>query len=225
MHFLYVDESGDVGSKPSSSRHFILCGILVHHADWRKAYAATTEMRCRLHAQFGLHPLTELHASEFLGRDDRHLSLARNVRYRCALHVLGFISRNAFLMPLRTTFAKATSDMSPREEAWRCLLQQACELLTATPPENCPAHGMIVICDDHRSAPRRGLLEKMPPEVRASIIEQPFGMDSRDTQFLQLADLLAYLTKQANAPAKTFSDAHSRRILRRSEQVFLRRPA
>jgi hypothetical protein len=98
MHFLYVDESGDAGSKAGSSCHFILGGLLLHHTDWREAKTSTLAMRIRLQEQF--------------------------------------------------------------------------------------------------------------------------GMDSCDTQFLQLADLLAYLTKQELNPGKAFSDGHSRRILKRLRRLF-----
>ena len=62
MHFLYVDESGDVGSKQGSSSHFILCGILVHHADWHRVRKETRHMRSRLCANFGFPEAAELHA-------------------------------------------------------------------------------------------------------------------------------------------------------------------
>ena len=70
MHFLYVDESGDTGAKPGSSSHFILCGLLIHHASWHHARQATKAMRQRLEDQFGFPQQAELHASEFLGRND-----------------------------------------------------------------------------------------------------------------------------------------------------------
>jgi hypothetical protein len=94
------------------------------------------------------------------------------------------------------------------------------EILGRSPAEGCQAEGLIVVCDDHRAAPRRDLLNSLGPEIIEGIIEQPFGMDSCDTQFLQLADLLAYLTKQELNPGKAFSDGHSRRILQRLRRLF-----
>lgn len=220
MHFLYVDESGDAGSKAGSSCHFILCGLLLHHTDWRDAKTATHAMRKRLQEQFGFPLPAELHASEFLGRNDRHLNLPRNLRFKCALHALGFLLHNPKFRPLRAIIDKSGLRTETRQLAWQSLLQQARRSSAVRPPEGCQAEGLIVVCDDHRAAPRRDLLNSLGAEIIEGIIEQPFGMNSCDTQFLQLADLLAYLTKQELNPGKAFSDGHSRRILKRLRRLF-----
>jgi hypothetical protein len=33
MHLLYVDESGDTGRHNPQNHTFVLCGLMVHHAD------------------------------------------------------------------------------------------------------------------------------------------------------------------------------------------------
>jgi hypothetical protein len=68
---------------------------------------------------------------------------------------------------------------------------------------------------------RQRLLDGLPSEIRDGIIDQPFGLDSQDSQFLQLADLLAYLSKQEENPSRSFRDAHSRRILERLRRLFI----
>ncbi len=45
MHLLYVDESGDTGRNNPVNHTFVLCGLLVHHADWHVAQGALEEMR------------------------------------------------------------------------------------------------------------------------------------------------------------------------------------
>jgi hypothetical protein len=45
MHLLYVDESGDTGRNNPENHTFVLCGLLVHHADWHVAQEAFKAMR------------------------------------------------------------------------------------------------------------------------------------------------------------------------------------
>jgi hypothetical protein len=224
MHFLYVDESGDTGAKPGSSSHFILCGLLIHHAYWQQARLATLAMRQRLEDQFGFPKLAELHASEFLGRNDRHLSMARNQRMKCALHAVGFLRNRSDMIALRVIIDKRIASSDSYADAWKELLETARAKIETAEPNSCTSKGIIVICDDHRTAPRRFLLQSLGPEMLALIVDQPFGMDSRDSQFLQLADLLAYLTKQEFGPSIGFSDNHSRSVIKRGRALFERNP-
>jgi len=220
MHFLYVDESGDSGEKPGASRHFILSALLIHHVDRQEAKVATLGMRQRLLEHFGLPLQSELHASEFLGRNERHLNLPWNLRYRCALHAVGFLLRTATIVPLRVTIEKSPPHADAYGQAWQRLLQRASQHQATESANRCDSSGLIVVCDDHRAAPRHRLLDGLPAELRDGIIDLPFGLDSRDSHFLQLADLLAYLTKQEECPSKAFRDAHSRRIIAKMRRLF-----
>ena len=220
MHFLYVDESGDSGDKPGASRHFILSALLIHHVDRQEAKVATLGMRQRLLEHFGLPLQAELHASEFLGRNERHLNLPWNLRYRCALHAVGFLLRTPTIVPLRVTIEKNPPHADAYGQAWQRLLQRASQHRATGSANRCDSSGLIVVCDDHRAAPRHRLLDGLPAELRDGIIDLPFGLDSRDSHFLQLADLLAYLTKQEECPSKAFRDAHSRRIIAKMRRLF-----
>ena len=88
MHLLYVDESGDTGRHNPENHTFVLCGLMVHHADWHEAQAALGDMRQRLRTNFSLPMEAEIHASELLGRSPHHFKLDRMQRVKIALHVL-----------------------------------------------------------------------------------------------------------------------------------------
>jgi Protein of unknown function (DUF3800) len=220
MHFLYVDESGDSGDKPGASGHFILSALLIHHVDRQEAKVATLGMRQRLQDHFGLPLQAELHASEFLGRNERHLNLPWNLRYRCALHAVGFLLRTPTIVPLRVTIEKSLPPTDAYGQAWKRLLELASQHRATRSAHRCDSSGLIVVGGGHRAAPRHRLLHGLHAELRDDIIDLPFGLDSRDSQFLQLADLLAYLTKQEECPSKAFRDAHSRRIIARMRRLF-----
>jgi hypothetical protein len=52
------------------------------------------------------------------------------------------------------------------------------------------------------------------------LLELPFGRDSADSQLLQMADLLAFLTKQSLEPNANFQRHQGRALLRRAERLY-----
>jgi hypothetical protein len=222
MHFLYVDESGDTGAKPGSSSHFILCGLLIHHASWHHARQATKAMRQRLEDQFGFPQQAELHASEFLSKNGMHFGLPLEIKIKCALHAVGFLRKNNHIRPIRIIADKASHDEDVFRHAWAELLAKATDERAGD--NHCPANGLIVICDDHRTAPKRELVRRLPADVAGTIVDLPFGLDSRDSNFLQLADLSAYLSKQEVAPSATFEGRLGLPLLRRNAELYIQGP-
>ncbi len=51
MYLVYVDESGDVGSKTGSSRYFVLGGFVVHELCWHDTLAGIIDFRKRARAK------------------------------------------------------------------------------------------------------------------------------------------------------------------------------
>ena len=211
MHFLYVDESGDVGSKPGSSSHFILCGILVHHADWHRVRNEGRQMRMRLCSNFGFPEAAELHASELLSRTDRHFNLSRRMRLRCATHVLGFIEARPTIRRFRMVIDKEKAGDDFYLKAWTGLLSKVAVEVEMFRHGHCFSPGLVIVCDDHRTAPRPMMMK---------VVDLPFGLASQDSQMLQLADLLAYLSKQTVAPSGLFVSGADIRLLERCERMF-----
>ena len=106
MHLLYVDESGDTGRNNPENHTFVLCGLLVHHADWHAVQAGFKAMRSRLCENFGLSKHVELHACELLGRSPFHFGLNRAERIKIALHQVEMIRRQKGLVAIRITIKK-----------------------------------------------------------------------------------------------------------------------
>ncbi|MDP4659706.1 MAG: DUF3800 domain-containing protein [Opitutales bacterium] len=222
MHFLYVDESGDVGSKHGSSSHFILCGVLVHHADWHRVRKETRHMRSRLCANFGFPEAAELHASELLSRTDRHFNLSRRMRLRCAAHVLGFIEARPAIRRFRTVIDKDKTGEDCYLKAWMGLLSEVTAEVGLFRHGHCSSPGLVIVCDDHRTAPRPKMMRLVDPLSRLDdlLVDLPFGLASQDSHMLQMADLLAYLSKQTVAPSGLFVAGVEIRLLERCERLF-----
>lgn len=220
MYFLYVDESGDTGSKAGASKHFILCGLLIHHSDWQAVSLDAKAMRQRLTQQFGLPAEAELHASEFLSKNSDQFRLSLTARIRCALHAVGFVRKHPRLQPLRVIIEKElVVPAATYAKAWKELIEAALRHI-ASANQQCPAVGIIIICDDHRTAPKHDLISPILNAHPGAIIDLPFGLDSRDSHLLQLADLSAFLTKQALTPSSTFQDGHALPLIRRNTALF-----
>ena len=220
MHFLYVDESGDTGVKRGSSAHFILCGLLIHHGYWHQARRATMAMRQRLEDKFGFPQQAELHASEFLSKNGMHFGLPLEIKIKCALHAVGFLRKTNHIRPIRIIADKASHDEDVFRHAWAELLAKANDGRAGD--NRCPANGLIVICDDHRTAPASSWLEwvKSELDIGRLLADQPFGRDSKASDFLQACDLLAYLTKQTIEPAGFFRQNKSRWLTKRCDRLF-----
>ena len=220
MYFLYVDESGDTGSKAGASKHFILCGLLIHHSDWQAVSLDAKAMRQRLTQQFGLPAEAELHASEFLSKNSDQFRLSLTARIRCALHAVGFVRKHPRLQPLRVIIEKElVVPDATYAKAWKELIEAALRHI-ASANQQCPAVGIIIICDDHRTAPKHDLISPILNAHPGAIIDLPFGLNSQDSDFLQLADLSAFLTKQALTPSSTFQGGHALPLIRRNTALF-----
>jgi hypothetical protein len=222
MHLLYVDESGDTGRHNPENHTFVLCGLMVHHADWHEAQSTFTAMRQRMRAEFSFPTEAEIHASELLGRSPHHFKLARMQRVKIALHALEVIRTQKTFTLIRVIVDKrhAAEDILPT--AWKSMLRAAKSKIRATRHLACSSHGLVVICDDHRNAPASSWIERVKSELDIGrlLADQPFGRDSKASDFLQACDLIAYLTKQSVEPAGFFRQNKSRWLTKRCDRLF-----
>lgn len=222
MHLLYVDESGDTGRHNPQNHTFVLCGLMVHHADWHEARSDLLEMRHRMEQIFGLPKAAEIHASELLGRSPDRFGLDRTARIKAALHQVEMIRRQGSLFAVRVIVDKRRFPGDILTTAWQQMLSAAKSVVTSSEHARCSSPGIIVICDDHRTSPGSGWLESVQKslDMESILLDQPFGRDSRASDFLQACDMLAYLTKQAAEPAGFFGRNNSRWLLERCERMF-----
>jgi hypothetical protein len=225
MHLIYVDESGDPGAKLGASKHFILCGLLVHHADWHAVNRRMAEMRARLFATHGLPMMAELHASEFLSDSSNHLGLSQRARLQCLLHVLGCIQRQGDLTPICVIVEKGGTN--PLAPAWIELTRLAQVWIDrATPHPSCVSAGLAIVCDDIRPSPGRPWVESVlhaQPLLGELLVDLPFGRESQDSHLLQACDLLSFLTKQSLAPNRFFSSRGGKQLLKRLQGLWNQR--
>ncbi len=91
MHILYVNESGDGGSVPGSSRHLVLCGVAMHEGQWRTLTKQLNEIQVRNFPTAGT--FLEFHASEMRTGARIFRGLPRPARDKAIQEVYQVISR------------------------------------------------------------------------------------------------------------------------------------
>jgi hypothetical protein len=223
MHIAYLDESGDLGSAGSPSQIFILSAILISHERWLEATVFLNHLRSTLQLRHGLRANAEIHAAEFLGGAKLHLGLDVRRRFQCIHLILLAILSSELLGTARVAVAKGNQGGRPLLDLAREALREEIHAdLSARQPSSCGSSGLLVVMDHHGASPYRPIIPSGDPGC-TTLLELPFGRRSEDSQFLQLADLLGFLTKQSIAPNHYFSASHGRRLLRLFAQIY-RRP-
>jgi len=221
MHIAFVDESGDVGTRGSPTRHFVLCAVMVRHDAWLETRRELEAMRHRMDLRYGLGRDKEVHAAEFLGGDTIHCGLDIPKRTQCVHHMLRTLRGMPQLHFLRHAVRKETSDVQTLLElSWKGLGGEILQV-AAGAAASCGSQGMVVVMDHHGDQPQRSKsLETALHQAGQPLLDHPFGRKSHDSLFLQCADLLGYLSKQSLEPNRHFRRGDGRRLIRRSEELF-----
>ena len=219
MHLAYLDESGDLGSAGSPTRLFILSALLVSHERWLEAALFLDQLREELGLRYRLRTSAEIHASEFLGGSPSHLGLDVPRRFQCAHHLLRSLGGIDIITPVRIAVRKG--DQGGRQlldVAWDGLRKLVDQEIVLAPKPSCGGRGLLVVMDHHGASPYRPT-NKRDLRDPCPLLELPFGRRSEDSQFLQCADLLGFLSKQSLDPNRYFSGSRGKRLLRLSETL------
>lgn len=221
VHIAFVDESGDLGSVGSPTRHFILTAVVVRHDRWQAAQAELAALRQRLQALYRLHPGVEIHAQQFLGGDVRHRGLDIRARFQCAHHILRSLRQSGSLGFVRHAVRKeGLSAPEILTAAWQGLARELVRQAGAV-DFPCGGRGWILVTDHHGDQPHRDIAMSLFLQSEGQpLLEHPFGRRSHDSDFLQIADFLAFLTKQSFEPSGYFKISAGRRLIRQNNRVF-----
>lgn len=220
MRIAFVDESGDIGGRGSPTSFFLLCAVVMDHAHWSEANLELAAMRRRLESNLGLRREAEMHAAEFLSKHPRHLGLDNRSRFLAVRHALRTLAALTGTRYCRVAVRKGEDPGRTMESAWNGLLTQIAETPAAT-GTLCRSRGLVVVCDHHAARPYRpsdAVLASLPPDTQ--LLDLPYGRDSLDNPILQMADLLAYLSKQSLDPKPYFEGSQGRALIRLAETLF-----
>jgi hypothetical protein len=206
MYILYVDESGDGGLNPGSSRYLVLAGVAIHEGQWKKfTKSLDTVQESRLPQAGGS---VEFHASEmragrgiFRGLPPEQRAALMNDVYKVIpvstgnrLVLFGsIVDKSAFL-------AKYGTKVDPYEGAFEGLCTMFNIFLRHLQNRQRKVQRGIIVFDEARPAlcrQIRALLAKFQAgggrwTSMANLIETVFFFDSRTSRVMQLADFTGF---------------------------------
>lgn len=218
MYLMYVDESGDTGRKPGSTRYFCLSGLVVHESNWRELIDRLLSHRKVLRTNYGFPVRAELHASEMMNSNP--YGIAKHDRLAILRNTLDEVSKMNFVSITNVVVDKQGKppEYDVLQSAWGTLFQRF---------ENTMGYGNfpgkykndygMVITDAVAGKSLMRLMRRMSvynpipnntaygPGIRnipiVKIIEDPSGRDSSESLPIQICDSIAYFLKQSVDPS------------------------
>lgn len=247
MYIMYVDECGDSGLQESSSRYFILSGMVMHEAYWTDTMNRIHALRKELLEKYGLPVMRELHAGEMLGRSSKKYSdIGKLDRMMIFRDVLGFEQTLEKTRIINVVVDKRGKSFgfSPFETAWDALINRF---------ENTIRHGNfpnpysdgrapfqekgLLIVDETDEKKLRMLIRQMrhgnviPSAIDhgasirhdlTRVIEDPLHKQSEWSLPIQLCDANSYFLKQTLEPNSTVKKYKAKNYFYRLEPILLK---
>lgn len=208
MKICYYDESGDDGFPSYSSPLFVLCGIYFDHLDWKDLHEKIVNLRKELKTDFNFPVKIELHTKQFLLDKDpyRNLDFSSSDRIDVITRFCEFIGsldvKISNILINKTVIKKQDYDVMNTS-----LKYSVQRIENDIDPKNNPDIKFMIITDEGRVGkmrkttraiqrvnyiPSRFAATPLKKEIE-SLIEDPLPKDSKESYFIQMADLVAYL--------------------------------
>ena len=220
MYLMYADESGDDGLAPGSTPYFVVSGMVVHELRWRDCLERLIGFRRRMRHKFGLRMHEQIAAGDMITRPGDLVRIKRHDRLTILRHFADELASMAYLSFVNVVIDKSgkTANYDVFGMAWKALLQRfenTIEHRNFPGPANPDERGMVF--PDHTKDKRLRQLSRqmrrhnpVPNQPNfglgyrnltvVNLVEDPNFRDSRDSYFIQAADLAAYLLYQKLNP-------------------------
>lgn len=208
MHIAYYDEAGDDGFPSYSSSLFVLTSLYLHYTQWRATYEAIWDFRKQINTAFGLPVKIEFHARQFLlGKDPyRQFKIPEDKRGDV---ISLFCDRVAGLEVkiINVAIVKPRIQLATYSVLDRALTYSVQRIENDLKPDEDPANRFLIITDAGRVGKMRNTTRRIqrinfipskfgPTPYRKEIqalIEDPLPKDSKESYFIQCADLISYV--------------------------------
>lgn len=231
MYLMYVDESGDTGLINSPTSRFVLTGLVIHESRWRDFTARVADFRRTMKTVYGLPIRTEIHASEFIKRPPIP-GMARHIRLAILRNFLDELAKMDFISITNVVVKKPEKppEYDVFRHAWQALFQRFENTLkNGNFPGKARNDFGLVLTDATdgrrltRMVRRMSVFNFVPSQFGTGsrnlpilrVIEDPFPKDSKDSYFIQAADVCAYFVMQRAQPNAFIKRAGAQRYMER----------
>ena len=209
MYLICVDESGDPGAK-GPSPHFILSALIIPAVEWQASFERHYQMRHHLQDTYGYSVREELHADALVhpkyhddGTEARKLK-GRRVRmslYEDVMRLIPKVFPTARTLSVWVDKGEAEGSLYRQDNyltlAWEHLFTCCHDFLV----RDCGGAPGLVVADEAAPVTVRTLLRRMrgyipshydPEKYTWTIIEDPVFRSSKQSYFVQMADMIAH---------------------------------
>lgn len=206
MLIAYIDDSGDPGSDPgSSSMTFVLGCVLIDSKSWNPALDDLIKLRKNLNQKFSLPIRAEVKADYLLRSkgDIKNLDYSSSIRKLIYRAHLKQMQQSGLFEAFSVIIHKSGHSTSEQifETAWQTMFQRLQR--TSQAKGNLP---VLIMHDEGHSNEIRALARKSRRWMTAGaaygtstfnvnfaqLVEDPIPKHSKDSYFIQAADLVAY---------------------------------
>lgn len=240
MYFMYVDESGDCGLVNSPTQYFTLTGIVIHELRWNEYLEKLIDYRKRIRNSFGILMREEIHSAHLINKPGDLVRIKRNDRLTIIRSFLNEIAAMQDISIINVVVDKQNKaeGYDVMEKAWEALIQRFSNTMSYrnfSGPANPDERGMI-IPDNTEAKKIRALLRRMrkynpvPNQKNIgngyrnltipNLVEDPFFKDSRESYFIQAADVVAFALYQKIAPSSYMKKKSAHNYFNRLDAVL-----
>lgn len=208
MWMAYYDESGDDGYPKYSSPLFTLSALYMHYIDWKANYEAIRDLRRHLKQVVGLPVKLEIHTKYLLlnKRPYKRLNLSDGERIQIVdecCKLLGGLAVRA----INVCIVKPRVKSQGYEVLGTALTYSVQRIENDLKPWDHPEHQFLIITDSGRVGKMRKTTRRVQVfnpipskltgctyrrEIQA-LIEDPLPKESKESYYIQLSDVLAYV--------------------------------
>jgi hypothetical protein len=208
MKIAYIDESGDDGYPAFSSEYFVLSSLYLDHLNWQSTYSRLYSFRNQIKNSYGIPIKTEMHTRHFLLNKNPYnaYSISDQDRVKIIDDYCELISQ-LDLKIINIVIVKPRiqkQNYQVLDMALSFLIQR---IENDLHPNLHPEEKFLIITDPGRLGKMRKTTRRMQKinfipskfsnnnyrkEIR-SLIEDPLPKDSKESYFIQLADLISYI--------------------------------
>jgi hypothetical protein len=208
MQIAYYDEAGDDGFPQYSSPLFVLSALYLHYLNWKPCFESIRDFRRHLMAAFGLPVKLEMHTRHFILNKNPYRTLGiTDENRKKVVDLFCDLIASLEVKIINVVIVKTRIRIPTYDVLDMALTYSVQRIENDLNPALNPNEKLMIITDSGRVGKMRHTTRKIqkinfipsrfsPQSYRReiqSLIEDPLPKESKESYFIQLADLVSYV--------------------------------